>query len=238
MPDGGDLFFNLSRHTFNPDDDLPCPEIEPGDWVKLAVSDTGSGIEADVLPHIFEPFFTTKRVGEGTGLGLAQIYGILNQHGGCITVSSEMGLGTTFTLYFPVMTAQSDNTEGEAHSLRLGLGETVLLVEDDPNVLMVTGSMLETLNYRVLTAVNGDEALEIYRARQDQIAVVLTDLVMPGTDGIALANKFQEIAPELPVLVMTGYAGNNEHFSANIAARLKKPVGMQLLAETLTTLLA
>ena len=185
MPNGGTLSFHLS--TINvPQTEIPaCPEIGAGRWVKLIVSDTGSGIPSEVIPRIFEPFFTTKEVGKGTGLGLAQIYGIVKQHSGCIVASSPAGQGATFTLYFPALATEAVTESRETKAIPHGQGETILLVEDEAAVLQVAKTLLEMLNYRVLTAKNGQDALAIYQDQAEQIVLVLTDVVMPKMDGFA-----------------------------------------------------
>lgn len=236
MPGGGTLLFELSRLSLAPHEAPPCPEMEAGDWVRLAVTDTGAGIPPEVLPHIFEPFFTTKEVGEGTGLGLAQIYGIVRQHAGCITVKSQVGQGTTFALYFPALSTHAA-AEGEAvKAIPMGQGETILLVEDEQTVRGVVQAMLETLNYRVLTAEDGNEALAMYRAHADRIGLVLTDAVMPKMDGFALASALQAEAPGVKVLLMSGYARDSvtaPEMRQNICARLQKPLSLHQLAEAL-----
>lgn len=234
MPQGGTLLFTLSKITVPPTGPFPSDDVTTGEWVKLAASDTGSGIAPEVLPYIFEPFFTTKTIGQGTGLGLAQVYGIIKQHQGGITVESRPGEGATFTLYFPAVAAQVAATGETAGAIALGHGETILLVEDDPNVLRVAVSMLETLNYRVLTASNGRNALTAYRAGVDQIALVLTDVMMPEMDGFELARALQAEAPALRVVVMSGYAHNADlNLSSNVVAQLQKPLGLYQLAQTL-----
>jgi|GEM_PF-2434982 len=236
MPDGGTLYFDLSTTSLAPEDAPPCSEMEAGEWVRLAVTDTGSGIAPEALPHIFEPFFTTKQVGQGTGLGLAQIYGIVMQHNGCITVNSRVGHGTTFTIYFPALPDHNAVTEAPVNVIPHGQGETVLLVEDEQVVRQVIETMLETLNYRVISASDGAEALAICRTQADRIALVLTDVVMPGMDGYALASALQTDVPGLSVLLISGYgresgAGAVSH--PNVVGRLTKPLNIPQLAQAL-----
>ncbi len=236
MPNGGVLSFDLSRITLSRSEQPPCPEMEGSNWVRLTVTDTGSGIEPHVLPHIFEPFFTTKEVGQGTGLGLAQIYGIVEQHHGCITAESQVGKGATFTLYFPALTTQTSPEDEAVGHLPRGQGETILLVEDNRDVLDVARLMLESLNYRVLTATDGVEGLAVYRTQAHQIALVLTDAMMPNMDGLALVSTLHAESPEIKVLLMSGYAHNPEishEIAKNIISRLQKPLNIQELAWTL-----
>lgn len=237
MPDGGVLTFDLSFMRQAEDQTPLCPNLSPGDWVRLTVADTGKGIAPEILPHIFEPFFTTKQVGHGTGLGLAQIYGIVMQHNGCIDVDSQPHRGTTFFLYFPAVSSSVGTKNDAAETIPTGRGETILLVEDDQIVLEVTRIMLETLNYRVLMARNGKEALKLYRAKTDQVALVLTDAVMPVMDGFALASALQTEAPELPVMLISGYVKGSldaiSELPRNITARLLKPLGVHQMAHAL-----
>ncbi|MFN2151141.1 MAG: PAS domain S-box protein, partial [Anaerolineales bacterium] len=241
MPGGGTLSFNLSRTSFAADDPLPCPDMEAGEWIKLAVIDTGSGIAPETLSHIFEPFFTTKEIGQGTGLGLAQIYGIIQQHNGCIAVESQVGQGTTFTLYFPALTTHTPAGSEVAETFSKGQGQTILLVEDEQMVREVAQAMLEMLNYQVLAAKNGEEGLTMYRAQADQIALVLTDAMMPKMDGFALASALQKEAPGLKVVLMTGYAPDSEISAEtiqNITNRLQKPLNLHQLADAMKKALA
>ena len=236
MPHGGTLGFDLSRISIAPDGPRPCSDMGAGKWVRLAVSDTGTGIPPEVMPHIFEPFFTTKEVGQGTGLGLAQVYGIVKNHRGCIAVDSQVGQGVTFSLYFPALVSRAAIPDEAAAPMPLGQGETILLVEDEQLVLEVTRDILETLNYRVFTASNGAEALTVYQAYADQIALVLTDAVMPTLDGFGLATALQATAPGVKVLLLSGYAGEPEIVQENhpnIAARLQKPLTAFQLAQAL-----
>ena len=240
MPHGGMLQFDLSRTNVAADGPQPCAERKAGTWVRLAVSDTGTGIAPAVLPHIFEPFFTTKAVSQGTGLGLAQIYGIVQQHNGCITVDSQVGQGATFAIYFPALTTQTAVTGALAAPISRGGGETILLVEDEQLVLEGTQALLEMLNYRVLTARNGADALTVHRAHAGQVTLVLTDAVMPTLDGFGLAAALQAEAPSVKVLLMSGYAGVAElplPAHPNITAWLQKPLQLHELAQGLRAVL-
>ncbi|MFQ5614199.1 MAG: GAF domain-containing protein [Anaerolineae bacterium] len=235
MPAGGKLKFRLSCLTFGGDDLPPIPEIPPGDWLVLSVSDTGSGIPPEVLPHIFEPFFTTKEVGQGTGLGLAQVYGLVRQHGGYIEAASRPGQGATFTLYFPAL-PPSDGLPAPAaqEDVPHGGGEVILLVEDEPNVLNVARAMLQHLGYQVLSASNGREALQIYGRHRDDIALVLTDISMPEMGGLDLARALHEQDPHLKVVAITGYplrADPSDALAQNVADWVKKPLDINILAE-------
>jgi len=204
MPEGGDLRIDLSRLEISPGEKVPVMEMVPGEWVCLAISDTGTGIPPDVLPHLFEPFFTTKESGKGTGLGLAQVHGIVTQHDGHIGVETEVGQGTTFHVYLPAYGAQVEITEEQIAALPQGQGETILLVEDNEKLREGGQELLESLGYLVLTAENGRDALEIYQKIKG-IDLVITDLVMPEMGGKALVQKLRETVPGLKALVITGY---------------------------------
>ena len=206
MPEGGELRIGLSRFTLKPDDRRPFPSMEPGEWITLSVSDTGAGIPPEVLSHLYEPFFTTKGVGGGTGLGLAQVYGIVKQHGGFIDVETEVGKGTTFIVYLPPLAVPKEAPrEKGVEEMSRGQGETVLLVEDEPQVLGVCRAMLERLGYRALTAPTGRKALEVYDRHREEIALVLADMVMPQMGGVELFRALRERDPEVRVMIMTGY---------------------------------
>jgi len=239
MPDGGQLRFNLSHHTVHDDDRLPFPDMSPGDWVTLAITDTGNGIPPDDLPHIFEPFFTTKEVGQGTGLGLAQVYGIIKQHNGHIDVESPSGSGadgTTFTIYLPAWHAPEPKTALLAEAdLDQGKGEVILVVDDEPTVRQVCKAMLTSLGYRVLTAGDGTEALSIYRERGAEIALVLSDVVMPEIGGVELARTLCEHDPTARVVLITGYPLGREMgvlLDKEVAGWIQKPLSMERLAKT------
>ena len=183
MPNGGELRIKLSSLHLDPEERPPLPEMEPGDWAVWTVSDTGAGMPAEVLKHIYEPFFTTKQPGEGTGLGLAQVYGIVKQHKGTIEVESELGQGTTFRIYLPQTGQAKAPLQQEEAYIPTGDGETILVVEDESVVRQVVRSMLEDRGYRVITASNGQNALEVYESHCDEVQLVVTDLVMPEMGG-------------------------------------------------------
>jgi len=237
MPQGGTLTLALSTETFSPDASRPSPDLEPGHWVCLKVIDTGTGIAPEILPHIFEPFFTTKKIGEGTGLGLAQVYGIIKQHNGSVVVDSQVGQGTTFAIYLPALPKdKSPGLQRINRELPLGQGEVILVVEDDLVVRTAMQTMLTRLNYQSLIAENGREALNIYRMHQTHIALVLTDMVMPEMDGFALIAAFEAEFPAARIMMMSGYSGTNpkpEELSKNYIGLLNKPLKLHDLAESL-----
>ncbi|MDD5435279.1 MAG: ATP-binding protein, partial [Nitrospira sp.] len=177
MPDGGKLQFTLSRISIKSGGMMPVADMSPGDWIAITVTDTGTGIDSDILPHIFEPFFTTKGVGRGTGLGLSQVYGIVKQHSGHIHVTTEVGKSTAFNIYLPAsgLKAGKSFTEEEI-VMPKGQNEAILVVEDNESVRNLIYKKLIKLDYRVLTATNGKDALSIFNDNQNDIKLVITDL--------------------------------------------------------------
>ena len=207
MPSGGKLEVGLSRIKIVDEENcVICDQAINGEWICLTVADTGSGIAADILPHIFEPFFTTKAVDEGTGLGLSQVYGIISQHAGHIVVNSQIDQGTTITIYLPLALKQNGKmAEQISPTMPLGHGERILLVEDEPAVLEINQAMLEYLGYQVMTAINGQEALAIYREHRTEIALILSDMVMPEMTGEALFHTLKAENPNIKMVMMSGY---------------------------------
>jgi PAS domain S-box-containing protein len=185
------------------------PDSTPGDYVMLAVSDNGCGMDEETRAHIFEPFFTTKGVGEGTGLGLATVYGVVKQNMGFIDVQSEPGAGTSFRIYLPVYRSGAIRDERERESEAAERGhETVLLVEDEPAILKMTKMMLERLGYRVIPASTPGEAIQLAEERADEIHLLMTDVVMPEMNGRDLAKRLLSLHPMMRRLFMSGYTAD------------------------------
>ena len=234
MPEVGELRIGLCRLTLQADDEAPVRDMQPGEWVVLSVSDSGTGIPPESLPHIFEPFFTTKEPGKGTGLGLAQVYGIVRQHEGYVGVQTEVGRGTTFSVYLPALAAtEVMPQEKTREEFRHGHGETILVVEDDAAVLGAISRMLERASYHVLGARDALEALMIHGQRREEVALVLTDMVMPDMSGWDLIGALREQAPDVKAIIMSGYPLNEEETdrqSDGVAAWIEKPVDMKRLA--------
>ena len=183
--------------------------VQPGEYVMIAVSDNGHGMDAETRRRIFEPFFTTKERGKGTGLGLATVYGIVKQAGGDIWVYSEVGKGTTFKLYFPAVSEPaSDRRGGDVAAARDQGHETILLVEDEQGVRDLTAKMLKLLGYTVLTAGSAAEALAMAKAHAGPIDLLLTDVVMPNMGGPQLAGELRRGRPEIKVIFVSGYTEN------------------------------
>ena len=210
MPDGGQLVIETVGVEIDDLAATQCLQARPGSFVRLSVSDTGRGIPPDVLPHIFEPFFTTKEVGKGTGLGLATVFGIVQQHQGWINVYSEVGNGTTFRIYLPrqAMTALP-TAPPKAPEPMLGGSETILLVEDDPVLRGTVHTTLTRMGYRIFEAPTGAKALGIWAEHRGDINLLLTDLMMPdGVTGVALAQRLLEDEPSLSVIYMSGHGAD------------------------------
>jgi two-component system cell cycle sensor histidine kinase/response regulator CckA len=210
MPQGGKLTIETANVLLDEGYALRHAGVQPGEYVMLAVSDTGSGMDEVTMARIFEPFFTTKEKGRGTGLGLATVFGIVKQSGGHIWVYSEPGRGATFKVYLP-RAAVHDNPVGmdsEPTGTVQGGSETVLLVEDDDLVRALAGQGLSMSGYSVLDARNGEEALQICQEEGDQIRLVITDVVLPGISGCELAGRIQSVSPGVKVLYVSGYTDN------------------------------
>ena len=237
MPQGGRLIIETAPKEFTAEEVAALPDARPGHYVGVRVSDTGCGIPPEILPRIFEPFFTTKEPGKGTGLGLATVFGIVKQHGGCLQVASEPGRGTTFEVFLPALAepAAAGSTAAPRPAPRGG-AETLLLVEDDPEVRTLTRATLERHGYRVLEAPDGLATLGLWRQHRDAVALLLTDLVMPGgLNGRDLAQRLRLDRPQLKVIYTSGYsaelAGRKWHPGPG-EAFLQKPCPVELLLET------
>jgi len=205
----GEIAIETGTAVFRPEDRLRHGEFLPGDYVRMAVTDNGCGMDAETLSHLFEPFFTTKGVGQGTGLGLATLYGIVRQNGGFVHVYSEPGKGTTFTVYLPRHAEESAESPPEpAADVTAGGHETILLVEDDPALLGMTRTMLERQGYTVLTAASPGEAIRLARRHAGQVDLLMTDVIMPEMNGRDLARHLLGLHPGLKRLFMSGYTAD------------------------------
>ena len=207
MPHGGKVFIETANVDLEEAYLCAHPMVAVGSYVRLTITDTGHGIEADKLHHIFEPFFTTKESGKGTGLGLATVYGIVKQNGGFIWVYSEVGLGTTFKIYWPQLrTEASKPANGKQRDLPPRGSEVVLLVEDEQAVRESTAEFLEICGYHVLKAENGRHAIEVASGYPGEIDLMLTDVVMPHMSGSEAAKLLHQARPNMKVLFVSGYA--------------------------------
>jgi PAS domain S-box-containing protein len=210
MPDGGKLFLETNIVKLD-EADGKSQQVEAGQYAKISIMDTGTGIEEAIRQRIFDPFFTTKEKGRGTGLGLASAYGIIKNHAGMITVYSEIGHGTAFNIYLPV-SDQNVHREEPADGGLIKGSETILLVDDEEMIINVSQAMLKKLGYGVIVANDGEQAIEKISEIGDEIDLVILDLVMPGIDGGVTFDRIREIQPEIPVLLSSGYAINGKAY--------------------------
>ena len=238
MPEGGTLSIKAANVVVSEESARnQIGNVKPGDYVMIQVRDTGTGIPPDVLDRIFEPFFTTKQPGKGTGLGLSTVIGIVKSHGGFICVESEVGEGTEFQVYLPAFEAAEAPLE-EDLDMPAGTGQLILLVDDEAPICEITKATLEKYAYRVLTASNGLEAVDLYAQYQDEISVVLLDLMMPARNGPSTIRCLQAIAPDVKIIAVTGLRGHAmtaEAASMGVKAFVSKPYTNQELLKILHT---
>ncbi|MGD8241969.1 MAG: PAS domain S-box protein [Desulfobacterales bacterium] len=240
MPGGGDLYIQTKNVSLGEEDTKPF-EIDPGRYVKVSVTDTGVGMDAAIRKKIFDPFFSTKRQGEGSGLGLASLYGIIKNHGGFVNVYSEKGEGTTFNLYLPASKKEvwKEAPQSGIHEIQHG-EETVLLVDDENMVLEVGQAMLEKLGYRALTAGSGKEALDLYEQKKDEIDLVILDMIMPGMGGGETYDRLKAIGGDAGVLLSSGYSINGqaqEILDRGCNGFIQKPFAIEALSRKLREVL-
>jgi len=232
MPKGGKITVELRNVELDKIGVAAHPGLQPGDYVEMSLSDTGSGMDAETMSRIFEPFFTTKEAGKGTGLGLATVYGIVQQNNGAIEVQSRVGHGTTFYIYLPRATDLGKPAPMKSAG-SAGGNETILLVEDDDRVRALVSNMLRKNGYTVLLASAGDQALEIAARHRGRIHLLLTDVVMPGLSGRILSERLTAARPDTSVLYMSGYSDDAilRHGVRKAAAHfIQKPFSIDALA--------
>jgi PAS domain S-box-containing protein len=241
MPEGGRLTVKTCNVLIEPSDLAAMPELAPGEYILVLVSDTGGGMDAATVKRAFEPFFTTKDVGKGTGLGLSQVYGFAQQAGGQVRIESAVGKGTTVKIYLPRSGERAEVATTERSSLpmrRAERGEVILVVEDDAAVMEMAVESLEELGYRTLTATNAHLALERLRG-PERIDIMFSDVVMPGgMNGVQLAVEARRLRPALRVVLASGYVGSGVNDLPEGVPLLSKPYGREELAKTLNVVLA
>jgi signal transduction histidine kinase/CheY-like chemotaxis protein len=239
MPKGGDLYIKTSNELL--DQEMTAPHnVEPGKYIRISVTDTGIGMEKSILKRIFEPFFSTKERGRGTGLGLASAYGIIKNHDGFITVYSEKGKGSTFNLFLPASTMEAEQEKIMNTELFEGEG-TILLVDDEEMIRSVAEEMIQVLGYSVITANDGREAVDTYRAQKEQIDLVILDLIMPGLGGGETFDQLKLINPDVKVLLSSGYSIDGQ--ASSIIKRgcrgfIQKPFSLQALSQKINQTIA
>jgi len=217
MPDGGIIDVTLKNVVLNENITGQYPDLHPGRYVNLTVSDTGHGIPEEDIDRIFDPYFTTKEVGKGTGMGLAVIHSIVKEHNGIMTVKSELGKGTTFTIFFPVVEKEAVIENKTDEKLPMG-NEKILFIDDEQSIVNIARQILERLGYEVDAKMSSTEALELFRSKPDQFDLVITDLTMPKMTGDKLVKEILNIRPDIPVILCTG-------FSEKIDEKIAKEIG-------------
>ena len=229
----------MEEVTIGPDDFMMEQSLKPGPYLLLEINDTGKGIPPENLPKIFEPYFTTKGPGEGTGMGLAVVHGIVESYGGQITVDSSLGEGTVFAIYLPTIKKSSADRIHVPEKFPTGT-ERILFVDDEATIARMTGQVLERLGYRVTMRTSSTEALELFRIKPNEFDLVITDMTMPNMTGDKLAAALMEIRPDIPIILCTGYSKkiSDETASAiGIKAFAYKPMVKAELAKTVRKVL-
>ncbi|HOO37975.1 MAG TPA: PAS domain S-box protein [Deltaproteobacteria bacterium] len=238
MPGGGDLFLSAENDYL----DMNCVKphgVKPGNYVKISVTDTGVGMDAATRDRVFEPFFTTKERGRGTGLGLASAYGIIKNHGGFITVESELGVETTFTFYLPASQRPVETEPVKIEEIKQG-NETVLLIDDEEMITKVGAEMLVNLGYNVLPANGGREGIEVFRKNSSRIDLVILDMIMPDMGGKETFERLKDIDPSVKVLLSSGYSLGGpakEIMERGCAGFLQKPFTIEKLSKRVRSVL-
>jgi PAS domain S-box-containing protein len=217
MPDGGVIVITLKNIELDEDTSDQCSKLNPGRYVNLAVSDTGHGISQEKIDRIFDPYFTTKEVGKGTGMGLAVVHGIVKGHNGLITVESELGKGTTFSIFFPVVEREVVVEAETDEKLPTG-SERILFIDDEESLVKIGHQRLEWLGYKVEATISPIEALKLFRSQPDQFDLVITDLTMPKMTGDKLVKEILNIRSDIPIILCTG-------FSEKIDEKKSKAIG-------------
>ncbi|MCF8119966.1 MAG: response regulator [Deltaproteobacteria bacterium] len=238
MPGGGALYIE-TENVILTEKDVSAFSIAPGKYVWVAVTDTGIGMDRGTLEKIFDPFFTTKETGRGSGLGLASAYGIIQNHGGMITVYSEQGEGTTFKICLPACESEVAHDQPEHAAVHPG-SETILLVDDEPMILDIGEKLLERLGYRVVTAQSGEEALKIYAKNKDHIHLIILDMIMPGMSGGETFDRLKAVNPHVKTMLSSGYSINGqatEILNRGCGGFIQKPFSMEALSLKLREIL-
>lgn len=230
---GDTIEIRFEEAYLDPGDLTDQHDLVPGPYIKLTVRDNGQGIAPDINDKIFDPFFTTKSAGEGTGMGLAVVYGILKSHGGAITVSSQPGEGAVFTVLLPRIISQQPEDQEIQIAIPRGHGH-ILVIDDEEMLVALSKRMLQSLGYEVTTAKSSLEALEIFQAQSDELDLVITDQTMPHMDGLQLSREIRQIRPDIPIILCTGFSekvSSETLEAAGIDGLLMKPINLRTIGE-------
>jgi CheY-like chemotaxis protein len=242
MPNGGNLTIGVENCVLDEHYSAMNIQAKPGRYIIISVTDTGTGMPPSLVDKIFEPFFTTKELNKGTGLGLSTVMAIVKSHGGTINVYSEVGKGTAFKVYLPAseVSPEAQNHLTQQNLSPRGNGETVLVVDDETSILIITNQTLQAFGYRVLTATDGAEAVAIYAEHKNEIAVVLTDMIMPIMDGTAVIRALRKINPNVKMIAASGLTANGsvaKVSDAGVKHFLTKPYTAGTLLKVMRTTL-
>jgi CheY-like chemotaxis protein/anti-sigma regulatory factor (Ser/Thr protein kinase) len=239
---GGIMTVTLRPVLVDPDNEILTEilDFEPGPYVKLVVKDTGLGIDKTIIDKIFEPYFSTKEIGDGTGLGLAVVHGIVTNHGGYLRVSSEPGKGTGFQIYLPRITEEilpeAEGISANKPDDQLEGGERILVVDDEELLAVLQKRLLESLGYKVEAIVDSNKALQTFKERPTDFDLIVTDMTMPRMTGTELSAEISKIRPDIPIILCTGYSELIDQKKASdfgINQFFTKPVGMDELAKAI-----
>jgi len=237
---GGVLEIGLQNMALNASEAEKL-NLRPGNYAKLAVADTGHGIAFGLQKRIFDPFFTTKNTGEGTGLGLSVVHGIIENHEGAVKVDSTLGKGTVFNIFFPIVKDEDRPDKIEDYPLPATGNKRILFVDDEEDICDAGGRMLKWMGYHVRTVSNGMEAIEVFKQEPGGIDLVITDMTMPGMTGVELSMKLLEMRPDIPIILCTGYheTTNQETVKAlGIREYVSKPYSHRDMAEIIRDVLS
>jgi len=236
---GGDLNVAVEKLVLDNNSARNYPGLKSGDHVRIIISDTGPGIDPEIIDQIFDPYFTTKEIGKGSGMGLAVVHGIVKSHSGAIAVESSPGKGTKFITLFP-LTTKKPMVETKTGKDIPGGNETILFVDDEKSIVKMLQRMFERLGYKVQTATTPEEALERFRSNPDHFDLVITDMTMPKMTGVKLSEKLMDIRKDIPIIVCTGHSALVDEEKAKelgLAAYIIKPIDMQETAQIIRKIL-
>jgi CheY-like chemotaxis protein len=240
MPEGGKLLIETNNVALDEEYARMHLEAESGQYVLLTVTDTGTGMDRDTLKHVFEPFYTTKGPGEGTGLGLAMVHGIVSQHGGHVRCYSELDHGTTFKVYFPALVEGMTIDEAAPAVIARGGSETILIADDEEMVLDLGSRILTQAGYTVIKAYDGEEALRIYQKRRNDISLVLLDLIMPKMGGKQCLENLMVFDPSVKVVITSGFSvdrNTKDALAAGAKGFVAKPYDLREVLEVVRQVL-